>query len=274
MRDEPRLAGRVRGIGQEEHPAVHGQERAEEPHHERAGLGEAEDRVGDGHVRRRPEAHVDEEVAVGAGRGVLAIDGEPGGEHERGDHVEGAEGVEEHRPCEGLGRHARGEADPRALRLVGDGSRRRPYAREQREGGAAVHRHDAIVVAKPGGARGRARQEDPVVDVGVKARIRSADIADEPRGDADEHQHRRDHESGEAPIRAQHRGPDDTREGRGRDAVLRSRDAGRSAPCAMIPLTACSRGRLMSARWTRHRTRWRRHWLRGERADAARSRTR
>ncbi len=233
MGRQPGLARRVRGIGQEEHPAMHGQEHAEKPHHERSGLGEAENCVGHGHVRRRPETHVNEEVAVGTRRGILPVHGEPGGEHQDGDHVEGAEGVEEHGPGEGLGRHARGEAGARALHLVDDGPRRRAHPREQLERRAAVvHHKDAIVVAKAGRARRRARHEDPVVDVGVKARIGASDVVDEPRGHADEHQDRCDHEPGEAPIRAQHRALDDTRHCRERDALLRAHDAGARRPAA------------------------------------------
>ncbi len=69
---EPGLArGRAR-VGQEEHPPVDREQRGNEPGQRRSVAVRAQDGLGHGHVRGRPEAHVEEEVPVGAGRGVLA----------------------------------------------------------------------------------------------------------------------------------------------------------------------------------------------------------
>ncbi len=196
---EPRLARGIHRMGEEQDPAVDREERGNEAHQRRAVFVGAQGGVGHRHVRHRPQAHVEEEAAIGRGERILSVHRHAHREHDDGDQEVAAEAPQQRGPREGHPREIDREPAPVALDLVVERAGGRPHARHQADRRAAVDRHEPVAPAQARRARGGLRGGHVVIDGEEEAGVGSADLGREAHRETD---HDREAQPGDERVSA------------------------------------------------------------------------
>src|SRR5215468_2241412 len=256
---QPRLSRRVHWIGEKEHPAVDGQHDGDEAHQAGGQAARGEHGSRHRHIGDGPEAHVDEEVAIGTGAWVLGEYGHPHREHGHGDREEDAEVAQEEWPAEGSRRDLVRRAAPAPLDLVAHRLLVGGHARLERGGRAPIHTDDAVApLERNAGLNG----EHAIVRGDEETRIRSSH-ARRQRTQEERESCRREADHDEcARVSADHLSPDHTR-----GDIM----SGLMTRLLSRVLTAETNGSFIRPRWTLHRATYRR---RRDRYDLRRRRRR
>ena len=141
---KPGLAHRIRRIGQEEDPAVDGEQDRNESEDGPPVLVRAEQALRNSGVGHRPQAHVDEKSTVRRGGPVLDENDDADQQHDRRDEEVAAKVADQIHPGERPNRQRQAEMPPVAFDLVADRRSGALDARRQRDRRGAVYGDDAV----------------------------------------------------------------------------------------------------------------------------------